>query len=374
MTLSPDLGADFVLCSGASAVLSLTETYSSYEWSDGSLSSELNISSPGTYWVEVPSSCGVSRDSIEVFESSALLDLGPNQEICENDQLTINIPPDFTFPIWSTGSTQSSMTVDTQGQYFVDAVNIDGCLMSDTIIVNVVSSTFTSIADSSCQGIGYDFNGLMIYDSGIYIDTLLNIQGCDSIISLEYTAIDLPIFSMNDTIICIQDSIVLSLDTNYSYSWLSDNDLEIIDSNGVYIVIPEQSEVIQVIAQDINGCEYSINTEFTVEPLPLITINSNLIEICQGDEVELSVSGGFNYSWSGYGIQNPTAENQSIILNSSETYYVSGESDFGCIDSASIDILVNESPQLMITPDQEICPGDFADRRIRCELLRVAKF
>ena len=171
--------------------------------------------------------------------------------------------------------------------------------MSDTIIVNVVSSTFTSIADSSCQGIGYDFNGLMIYDSGIYIDTLLNIQGCDSIISLEYTAIDLPIFSMNDTVICIQDSIVLSLDTNYSYSWLSDNDLEIIDSNGVYIVIPEQSEVIQVIAQDINGCEYSINTEFTVEPLPLITINSNLIEICQGDEVELSVSGGFNYSWLG---------------------------------------------------------------------------
>ena len=166
---------------------------------------------------------------------------------------------------------------------------------------------------------------------------------------------------MNDTIICIQDSIVLSLDTNYSYSWLSDNDLEIIDSNGVYIVIPEQSEVIQVIAQDINGCEYSINTEFTVEPLPLITINSNLIEICQGDEVELSVSGGFNYSWSGYGIQNPTAENQSIILYSSETYYVSGESDFGCIDSASIDILVNESPQLMITPDQEICPGDFAE-------------
>ena len=104
-----------------------------------------------------------------------------------------------------------------------------------------------------------------------------------------------------------------------------------------------------------------LNTEFTVEPLPLITINSNLIEICQGDAVELSVSGGFNYSWSGYGIQNPTAENQSIILNSSETYYVSGESDFGCIDSASIDILVNESPQLMITPDQEICPGDFAE-------------
>ena len=67
VTLSPDLGADFVLCSGASTTLSLTETYSSYEWSDGSLSSELNISSPGTYWVEVPSSCGVSRDSIEVF-------------------------------------------------------------------------------------------------------------------------------------------------------------------------------------------------------------------------------------------------------------------------------------------------------------------
>ena len=205
----------------------------------------------------------------------------PNQEICENNQLTINIPPDFTFP-YGVQVLLNRVLQDTQGQYFVDAVNIDGCLMSDTIIVNVVSSTLTLIADSSCQGIGYDFNGLMIYDSGIYIDTLLNIQGCDSIISLEYTAIDLPIFSMNDTIICIQDSIVLSLDTNYSYSWLSDNDLEIIDSNGVYIVIPEQSEVIQVIAQDINGCEYSINTEFTVEPLPLITINSNLTEICQG--------------------------------------------------------------------------------------------
>ena len=84
VTISPDLGADFVLCSGASAILSLTETYSSYEWSDGSLSSELNISSPGIYWVEVPSSCGVSRDSIEVFQNHLhYLDLGPNQEICE---------------------------------------------------------------------------------------------------------------------------------------------------------------------------------------------------------------------------------------------------------------------------------------------------
>ena len=361
VTIIPDLGPDFVLCSGDTSILSLGSIFPSYLWSDGSSSPEISITSPGIYWVEISSDCGFVRDSIEVLESSFTLDLGIDVSLCSGSQYTINMPPGFNSQLWSTGSTLSSIDVSSEDQYYVDGINMDGCSLSDSINVSLVPIINTMLIDSACQNIGIDFNGLMIFASGVYEDTLQNIFGCDSIVTLEYNSIDLPIFSIGDTVVCQQDSVSINLDPNYTYNWFSSNNTDVLGSNGAFILAPQQSETFTVTAQDVNGCEFSTNTEFTIEPLPLIEITSSLTEICEGQQIDLSVSGGVNYNWSGIGIQNPDAENHSIVLNVPSIYYVSGESDFGCVDSSSINILVNEAPVLTITPDQEICRGEYVE-------------
>ena len=65
-----DLGPDTTLCYGESITLNATSKNVKYKWSDGSTSSKLKVTKPGTYWVEVSNKNGTSKDSVVVNYSS----------------------------------------------------------------------------------------------------------------------------------------------------------------------------------------------------------------------------------------------------------------------------------------------------------------
>jgi gliding motility-associated-like protein len=65
----PDLGPDKDLCAGDSLVLSPGQ-FSSYQWQDGSVGSNLNVKRPGLYSVLVTDNCGTARDEILVKETA----------------------------------------------------------------------------------------------------------------------------------------------------------------------------------------------------------------------------------------------------------------------------------------------------------------
>jgi gliding motility-associated-like protein len=69
------------LCQNSSILLDANSNADSYIWNTGETQSQIQVSSPGLYWVEVESSCGLYRDSIWVdpFQDSLWLDLGPDE-------------------------------------------------------------------------------------------------------------------------------------------------------------------------------------------------------------------------------------------------------------------------------------------------------
>jgi len=162
-----------------------------------------------------------------------------------------------------------------------------------------------------------------------------------------------------DTSVCFGTSVDLIPNGNYAYDWQPVQGT--MNPNGSLTLTADQTTIFSVIGTDSNGCESTETCTLTVYPLPILDITASLTEICEGEQIDLMVGGGINYNWTGFGIVNNSDVNHTITLQSSETYYVSGESNFACVDSVSLFILVNEAPDMSITPTQEICLGDNAE-------------
>ncbi|HRG88471.1 MAG TPA: hypothetical protein PLW44_05580, partial [Chitinophagales bacterium] len=73
------------------------------------------------------------------------------------------------------------------GTYLDTLVNANGCDSLLTLNLSVTPTTTGSFSASICQGQSYFFNGVNRTSSGAYLDTLVNANGCDSILTLNLT-------------------------------------------------------------------------------------------------------------------------------------------------------------------------------------------
>lgn len=96
--------------------------YFSYLWSTGSTNSSIQVGQMGTYWVEVQDGYGHTySDTIRIGNLSPFNQLPPNQIACEGTPFIwqTNLPDAQYDFLWSTGSTDSSLTITSPGAYFV---------------------------------------------------------------------------------------------------------------------------------------------------------------------------------------------------------------------------------------------------------------
>jgi gliding motility-associated-like protein len=82
-------------------------------------------------------------------------------------------------------------------------------------------------------------SGTIVNTSGTYIDTINNVNGCDSIITTNLIVTQLPTISLGkDTTLCNNESITVDITTrNANYSW-NDNTIapvRTINEKGIYI-------------------------------------------------------------------------------------------------------------------------------------------
>ncbi len=83
---------------------------------------------------------------------------------------------------WNTGEMTQKIYAKNRGWYKVTVGLNSGCSYSDSVFVE---GSGIDIVDTSCNS--YSFNGNTITKSGVYLDTLTNIGGCDSIVTLILT-------------------------------------------------------------------------------------------------------------------------------------------------------------------------------------------
>ena len=165
---------------------------------------------------------------IEMRQSPALYSL------CDGDSITI------------AGSVYSST-----GSYTDSLISSFGC--DSLVYSNVVVSTHVSYMNNQtiCNGETYLING-NIYDStGVYIDSLTTLNGCDSIVTTNlYIDSIVGGISINYDTICVGDSIMVGSNIYYNEGVYNDT---IISSNGCDSIITTTLSVISANYSVING-------------------------------------------------------------------------------------------------------------------------
>ena len=134
-----DLGNDTAVCDNMNLVLNAPSGYKSYLWNTGSRGSAIPVVNSGNYWAQViDSSNCFNRDTIGVdIIPSPSISLGEDVDLCEGEVALLEVPSGYNSYLWSDGSPTPAVFADATGKYWVRVANIENCVTTDTVNVNV---------------------------------------------------------------------------------------------------------------------------------------------------------------------------------------------------------------------------------------------
>ncbi len=134
-----DLGQDTIICINDTILLDAYTENVNYLWNDFSTDSVLNIYNTETYWVQLSdiyTNCKNS-DTINLIVSSPPdFSLGNDTSFCLNDSIILSLSyPNSSF-LWSDFSTDTSIVIYNIGTYWLEITDSITCVNSDTIVIN----------------------------------------------------------------------------------------------------------------------------------------------------------------------------------------------------------------------------------------------
>lgn len=137
------LGIDSVFCNTMNYPLTIgkIQNKEDYLWDNGATANTQVLNTKGVYWAQATNKCGASRDSIyvQIVESPAV-SLPVDSIFCDNISLLLDADMEETVSyLWSTGSTDSAVTIDAPGTYKVTLTNYCGTV-SDSIKIDVLNT------------------------------------------------------------------------------------------------------------------------------------------------------------------------------------------------------------------------------------------
>lgn len=128
------------ICPGESVELA-AEQGTSYTWSNGETSQNIDVTSPGSYYVIVwEDDCASVSNTIQVdllTEENPTIELIGSDVICEGEEVQLTSGPAGSWT-WSNGATGQTITVSTGGDYFVE---IEGLCESVDLVSEVITIT-----------------------------------------------------------------------------------------------------------------------------------------------------------------------------------------------------------------------------------------
>ncbi|MFT5823524.1 MAG: hypothetical protein ACI8ZM_004786 [Crocinitomix sp.] len=121
---------------------------------------------------------------------------------------------------------------------------------------------------------------------------------------------------------------------------------------------PSETGEITFIATSDSGDDCPFSVTITIHEAPAVTAAASETEICEGDEITLTGGGADSYEWN-YGLDGvafvPDLGPGLAIFS-----VIGGESEFGCKDSATVEVMILTLPEVSASSDQEsYCEGEF---------------
>jgi len=140
------LGADLIICEGASTIIGQEIVGAEYLWQDNSSEPFFEVRDTGIYWVEIFTDAECSLlDSIDIsFWPKPAIDLGADTTICEGDQITLDALASSATYLWQDSSSLPYLIVDEAGLYNV-GVEQNGCVYTDSVQVETIDCTICNI-------------------------------------------------------------------------------------------------------------------------------------------------------------------------------------------------------------------------------------
>lgn len=250
--------------------------------------------------------------------------------------------------------------------YSVHVVTNAGCEGDDevTVTVNPLPSAFAGVDAEFCAGgsVQLSASGGSTYSwspaTGLsntnisnpvasptqtttYTVTVSNQFQCSDTDEVTVTVHALPVANAGqDIALCWGDTVQLNATGGTSYSWSPETGLSNTNIANP-LAFPLSPITYTVTVTDNNGCQDSDEISISIFS---ITASPNQA-ICNGESLQLSVSGGTNFVWTpATGLNNPNIGNPIASPNETTTYTVTATDDNGCTAVAQLTVEVLVAP------------------------------
>lgn len=282
--------------------------------------------------------------------------------------------------VWSTAETSNAITVNTAGNYEVTITDVNGCQNSADVDVTVYSLPAVSAGSdfTVCPGDSQPLNATgantYLWNSNVtlsqlnipnpvatpvapvsYIVTGTDVNGCQNKDTINATLYTLPnVNAGSDGQVCVGDPWPLNATGALTYSWTNHPSLSATNIPNPTASPTSQTEYF-VTGTDANGCTNIDSVTISTINLPIINAGADKF-ICEGESVQIFVTGGVSYVWN----TDPTLSSTTISnpfaspLNTT-TYTVEGTDINGCSNTDQVIVNVYTLPNVSAGPDTSVC-------------------
>ena len=295
-----NVGADVTVnCTTPSATLTASGG-GTYKWNTNETTASITVNptTTTTYTVTVTASNGCTATDavvVTVDKTPPTANAGADVTVnCTTPSATLTASGGGTY-VWSTGATTQNVTVnpETTTTYSVTVTSINGCTARDEVIVTAKKAKPT--ASLTANGNNCITNNAQLFG---------NATDGTGPYSFRYTGPN---------------------------NFTSNLQNPTIDTSGTYILT----------VTDVNGCTDTESIVIFSKVVPIILVITT--EICVGESVTLTASGGVSYKW-GANANNATTASIMVSPSSTSTYTVTVTTADGCTGTGSATITVYQKP------------------------------
>ena len=331
-----DAGSDQAICAGENASLSgnigggATEAF----WQSSGSGTFMPDSTFGSASFYIPSTADIAAGSVYLILTTDDPDnSGPCPIAIDSLVLTINPTP--------------QVAISGNLQFCAGDTNI---LTAQAFTANGGTISYQWTLNSSTT-LGTD-STQMTLAGGFYAVTVSNNYNCSATSTATVVQNNLPaapvITASGPTTFCQGDSVELSSDYTTGNSWIPSGQT----TQNIFVTM---SGVFAVKHTDVNGCSAtSASINITVQQATVIILSSNDLCDGSGDSALLTAIANppaVEYFWS----TMETTDN--ILVTQPGSYSVTTSDGNGCMSSATVSVLSNAVPGILISGAQTLCTG-----------------
>jgi len=181
-----------------------------------------------------------------------------------------------------------AQVLTSSGIYMQSQQSANGCDSLTVLTLTVLPNSTAPLQATICQGDYYWFGGDTLRNPGFYNDTLVALNGCDSVVILQLRVNAAPqanLIAFGNTVLCQGDSITLSAGSglNLIYAWRRNGVIITAASSSTYQATLAGSY--QVLITDTNGCSSwsnTLNVLVNPRPQPVASLSGRLLSLSGG--------------------------------------------------------------------------------------------